>query len=92
MPTGVAAFGHTTTSDPIGSTFADLWVVRMNADGMVHFDASSGFDTVNGAVQWHRNTTHAINPAHADADDPGGDGDGCPAGTVPAAAVNNSLA
>ena len=92
MPTGVAAFGQTTTSDPIGSTFADLWVVRMSADGMVHFDAGSGFDTVNGAVQWHRNTTHAITPLTPTQTFPAATVTDAPAGTVPAAAVNNALA
>ena len=92
MPSGVAAFGQTTTSDPIGSTFADLWVVRMSADGMVHFDAGSGFDTVNGAVQWHRNTTHAITPLTPTQTFPAATVTVAPAGTVPAAAVNNALA
>jgi hypothetical protein len=31
----------------------DLWIVRTNVDGMAHFDVDSGFDTVNGAVQWN---------------------------------------
>ena len=49
---GVAAFGHTQTTNPDGNGFDDIWLVRTNLDGMVHFDAGSGFDTVNGAVQW----------------------------------------
>ena len=37
MPTGVAAFGETNTTDPVGSSMADIWVVRVNYDGMVNF-------------------------------------------------------
>ena len=49
---GVAAVGQTRTTNPAGTSFDDLWVVRTNVDGMVPFDPASGFDTVNGAVQW----------------------------------------
>jgi len=52
MDEGMAAFGHTQTTNPVGNGFHDLWLVRTNVDGMLHFDAGSGFDTVNGAVQW----------------------------------------
>ena len=56
MPVGVAAFGQTDTTSPI---FDDLWIIRTNIDGMVHFGADSGFDTVNGAVQWSPTSIHA---------------------------------
>lgn len=60
MPTGVAAFGQTETTDPALNTFGDIWVVRTNVDGMVHFDPASGFDAFNGAVQWQEATTHVV--------------------------------
>ena len=59
---------------------------------MVHFDAGSGFDTVNGAVQWHRNTTHTITPLTPTQTCPAATVTVAPAGTVRAAAVNNALA
>jgi hypothetical protein len=57
---GVAAAGHTNTTNPAGNSFKDLWLVRTNRDGMLHFDAASGFDTVNGAVQWQYTTNHTV--------------------------------
>jgi hypothetical protein len=60
MPTGVAAFGQTETTPSALNSFAEIWVVRTNVDGMVHFDPTSGFDTVNGSVQWQHATTHAV--------------------------------
>jgi hypothetical protein len=58
MPTGVAAFGQTETPDPAQNSFADIWIVRTNVDGMVDFDPASSFDTMNGSVQWHVSTAH----------------------------------
>ncbi|HYN31902.1 MAG TPA: hypothetical protein VES40_04705, partial [Ilumatobacteraceae bacterium] len=59
LPSGVAAFGRTTTTDPLADPVTgganDIWVVRTNVDGMVHFDPDSGFDAVNGAVHWQLN-------------------------------------
>ncbi len=69
MPTGFAAYGQTNTTNPLGNSFDDLWVVRTNVDGMVHFDADSGFDTVNDAVQWHPSgsyTLHHLAPTSVD--------------------------
>ena len=91
MPSGIAAFGHTTT--PASDTaFADLWVVRTAVDGMVHFDPASGFDTVNDAVQWRFTDTHsasrlltALNPA------PAVDVDDSPVDIAPAVAVDTLL-
>jgi hypothetical protein len=57
---GVAAIGHTETTNPAGNGFKDLWLVRTNRDGMLHFDPASGFDTVNDAVQWRYTTTHSV--------------------------------
>ncbi len=57
MPTGFAAFGRTATTHPNG-TYDDMWIVRTNVDGMVHFDDGTGFDTINGAVQWEQTTSH----------------------------------
>lgn len=62
MDEGVAAFGHTQTTNPVGNGFHDLWLMRTNVDGMVHFDADSGFDTVNGAVQWTPTSVHVQLP------------------------------
>ncbi len=62
MPTGVAAFGSTETTDPEAVGFDDIWVVRTNVDGMVHFDPASGFETVNGAAQWSHTTDHMVRP------------------------------
>ena len=59
MAHGVAAFGHTRTSDPDGS-FDDIWIVRSNVDGMVHFADDSGFETVNGDAQWQFVTDHQL--------------------------------
>jgi hypothetical protein len=60
MRTGVAAFGQTETSGSALNSFADIWVVRTHVDGMVQFDPTSGFDTLNGSVRWHDATTHAV--------------------------------
>ena len=60
MPDGVAAYGQTATTDP--AHHADIWVVRTNIDGMVHFDPDSGFDTINGAVQWSSGPAHTVAP------------------------------
>ncbi len=57
---GLAAIGHTETTNPAGNGFNDLWLVRTNRDGMLHFDPASGFDTVNDAVQWRHTTNHSI--------------------------------
>lgn len=68
MPDGVAAFGHTQTTNPADNGFYDLWLLRTNVDGMVHFDPDSGFDTVNGAVQWSPTANHVqlqLDPANA---------------------------
>jgi len=62
MDEGVAAFGHTQTTNPAGNGFHDLWLVRTNIDGMLHFDADSGFDTVSGAVQWTPTSVHVQLP------------------------------
>jgi hypothetical protein len=60
MPDGVAAFGQTNTTNVLGNSFNDLWVLRTNVDGMVHFDEASGFDTINDAVQWHPSTAYTL--------------------------------
>ena len=69
MPHGVAAFGHTQTTDLAAEDgFYDLWLLRANVDGMVDFDPDSGFDTVNGAVQWSPTANHVqlqLEPANA---------------------------
>ena len=69
MPHGVAAFGHTQTTDLAADDgFYDLWLLRTNVDGMVHFDSDSGFDTVNGAVQWSPTANHVqlqLSPTNA---------------------------
>ena len=62
MPNGVAAYGQTATTDP--AHHADIWVVRTSIDGMVHFDPASGFDTINGAVQWSDGPAHTVAPLH----------------------------
>ena len=62
MPTGVAAFGSTDTTDSDAVGFDDIWVVRTSVDGMVHFDPASGFRTVNGAAQWSHATDHTLRP------------------------------
>ena len=65
MPTGVAAVGSTQTTDHVAPGFDDIWIVRTNVDGMVHFDSASCFHTVNGAVQWSHTTdfmTRSITP------------------------------
>jgi hypothetical protein len=60
MPTGVAAFGSTETTDSVATGFDDIWLVRTSVDGMVHFDPASGFHTVNGAAQWSHATDHVL--------------------------------
>jgi len=62
MPTGVAAFGSTDTTDSDAVGFDDIWIVRTSVDGMVHFDPASGFRTVNGAAQWSHTTDHTLRP------------------------------
>ena len=91
MPTGVAAFGRTETTVPSGS-YDDLWIVRTNVDGMVDFDDASGFETVNGAVQWTRTSEHVqleLSPAGT-AMAVGVDDD--PIDVTPASATNTLLA
>jgi hypothetical protein len=58
LPVGVAAFGHTQTTNVAANGFHDLWLVRTNVDGYTDFGADSGFDTVNGAVQWNPTSIH----------------------------------
>ena len=58
LPVGVAAFGHTQTTNAAANGFHDLWLVRTNVDGFMDFGVDSGFDTVNGAVQWSPTAIH----------------------------------
>ena len=91
VPSGVAAFGHTRTTDPTGGGFHDLWLVRTNLDGMLHFDPASGFDTVNGAVQWQHTTTHHVTALAPTATAPPVTITDAPTATTPAAAINLPL-
>ena len=90
MPTGVAAYGQTATTDPVHH--ADIWVVRTNSDGMVHFDPDSGFDTINGAVQWSDGPAHTVAPL--DLTQSAGTWTATPGatGTTAVTAINNALA
>ena len=66
MPTGVAAYGQTNTTNALGNSFNDIWLLRTNVDGMAHFDPDTGFDTINHPVQWHPSaeyTLHQLDPA-----------------------------
>ena len=59
---GVAAFGRTQATD---NANGDLWIVRTNVDGMLHFTADSALTAVNTAVQWqqiHDHTVRALAP------------------------------
>ncbi|HYN32173.1 MAG TPA: hypothetical protein VES40_06085 [Ilumatobacteraceae bacterium] len=55
MPSGVVAYGNTSTTDPLSSGGDDIWIIRTNVDGMIHFDPDSDFNAVNGAVHWQSN-------------------------------------
>ncbi len=51
---GLVAWGFTASANP-GTPLPDqdLWIVRADVDGMLHFDAGSGFDAHNENVTWH---------------------------------------
>jgi hypothetical protein len=64
LPNGLAAVGATGFTEATSSD-SDLWVIRSNVDGMIHFAPESGFDAQNTAVQWQRITDkvqHALAP------------------------------
>ena len=57
---GMAAVGFTQLAE--GGGFGDLWVIRTNVDGMLHFTEDSGLSCVNTAVQWQRRPEDTIRP------------------------------
>ena len=92
MPTGFAAFGQTETPDPAQNTFADIWIVRTSVDGMVHFDPTSMFDTVNGSVQWEVSSQHVQHElSTASAISPTFTVDAASFGTAPSTAIEVAL-
>lgn len=58
LPDGLVAFGSTEAVDP--ALLGDLWVVRTNVDGMLHFTEDSALDTENTDAQWQRTTDHSV--------------------------------
>jgi hypothetical protein len=88
---GLAAIGHTETTNPAGNGFDDLWLVRVNRDGMLHFDPASGFDTVNDAVQWRYTTTHRLVALEPTSTTPPVTVTDIPIAPTPAAATNLPL-
>lgn len=57
LPDGLVAFGRTEIAE---SRKSDLWILRTNVDGMLHFTSDSGLTTVNTAVDWQRIHDHTI--------------------------------
>ncbi|MEM8712856.1 MAG: hypothetical protein AAGG01_18040, partial [Planctomycetota bacterium] len=55
---GIVACGQSFVFGPNAAGYSgDVWVVRTDIDGMLHFDSSNGFDAVNDQVQWARTGT-----------------------------------
>jgi hypothetical protein len=53
LPDGLVAFGDTVFTEP-NRSYQDLWLLRTNVDGMLHFRTGNGFDAENTDVHWRR--------------------------------------
>jgi hypothetical protein len=60
LPDGLVACGFTKSLDADATIpQEEMWIVRADVDGMLHFDATYGFDAVNDAARW-ADTTEVV--------------------------------